>query len=564
MTSPAEVGDPTLPLLVLGEAPAAVEMRRGEPLVGPSGDVFNECLAAAGLRRTDCYILNIWPYQVSKDNNGNFFSRQHGQMIWGNRSGFTQQGLDDAQPTIDRIKKSGSNLIVPLGQQATALATDKRFAIAKWRGSVLEGTAHVDHRKVIPTLHPAFTLHGTFLQRYNIIADLKRAKEDRWSKELNLPSREIVIRPTMRQIEDVFAQCRAARRISTDLEVINHQVSCFSVCCDSRYIVVVPLTDEGYGHYWSATDEARIWELYADIMGDPAVDKINQNLIGFDVPFLFTQNSIRTRGRLLDTMIAQRIIYPEFPSGLDYIASIHTREPYYKDEGKMWKNQGGDWPTFWRYCGKDAAVALEAWEVLAAELQDGYQPTYDRTVRLAEPLLYMASYGMRVDKEHLAQAHAGVSAQLEDKKRKLRETAEWDFNPNSPVQCQKYFYGTKKITPYTGGTGKPTTDDKAMARIYRRYNLPEAKLVQDIRQLQKLKSTYMEVALDKDGRLRCSWNSRGTWTGRLSSSSTIFGTGMNLQNLHPEFKGFITADDDPLHTMPSPPLPTQTADEDPT
>jgi hypothetical protein len=49
------------------------------------------------------------------------------------------------------------------------------------------------------------------------------------------------------------------------------------------------------------------------------------------------------------------------------------------------------------------------------------------------------------------------------------------------------------------------------------------------------------VAFDADGRLRCSWNPRGTKFGRLSSSQTIFGTGMNLQNLSPKFKGFIVA-----------------------
>lgn len=44
-------------------------------------------------------------------------------------------------------------------------------------------------------------------------------------------------------------------------------------------------------------------------------------------------------------------------------------------------------------------------------------------------------------------------------------------------------------------------------------------------------------------RLRCSWNPRGTWTGRLSSSANVFGTGGNMQNLHPEFMEFLVADE---------------------
>ena len=74
--------------------------------------------------------------------------------------------------------------------------------------------------------------------------------------------------------------------------------------------------------------------------------------------------------------------------------------------------------------------------------------------------------------------------------------------------------------------------------------VPEAKLVQELRALEKLHGTYLEVGIDKDDRIRSSWNPRGTKFGRFSSSKTIFGSGMNLQNLHPEFKEFLVSDND--------------------
>src|SRR5258708_11281184 len=43
--------------------------------------------------------------------------------------------------------------------------------------------------------------------------------------------------------------------------------------------------------------------------------------------------------------------------------------------------------------------------------------------------------------------------------------------------------------------------------------------------------------------MRCAYNPRGTKFGRLSSSTTIFGTGTNLQNLPQEFKKFLVADE---------------------
>jgi len=55
--------------------------------------------------------------------------------------------------------------------------------------------------------------------------------------------------------------------------------------------------------------------------------------------------------------------------------------------------------------------------------------------------------------------------------------------------------------------------------------------VLEIREKKKLISTDLSVKLDKDNRIRCSYNISGTETGRLSSSATARGTGTNLQNI---------------------------------
>ena len=82
-----------------------------------------------------------------------------------------------------------------------------------------------------------------------------------------------------------------------------------------------------------------------------------------------------------------------------------------------------------------------------------------------------------------------------------------------------------------------------VAKIFRRDGRKEAKLLQEYRGLDKLFSTYLEVGYDSDKRLRCSYNSRGTWSGRLSSSQTVFGTGIQHQNIPPDFRGFMVSDD---------------------
>lgn len=540
MTTPYEEGNPESKLLILGEAPARVEMRLGRPLVGPSGEVFNDCLHAAGIARRQCYILNIWPFPVEKDKVGNVF--YNGECLWSPKRGFTEEGLDAAGPTITRIKASGAGAILSLGGIPMSLLTQDTRPIMKWRGSPLWSDT-ID-RKFIPTIHPAATLHGTYLWRYLIISDMEKIGKELESRELVLPKRTLHIKPTYADYYHFLLKCRDAGRLATDIEVVNHQVSCFSLSSDASEAMTVPLVGANGRDYWTEEDEECVWREYAKIMSDREIMKINQNIVGFDGPFLFMQNNIHTQGKLGDPMIAQHIIYPDFNKGLDFIASIHTREPYWKDDGKIWKNPNIDWATFQRYCGKDACVALEAWDVLSTEMTaGGYWPTYDMTVRMASPLTYMTALGLAVDREGLARTKAHLEETIALKEASLAEIAVYPFNPLSPKQCQKYFYETLGLPPYRNQTGGITTDDKAMSRIVRKNveGSKEAKLAQEIRALNKLKGTYIEVELDRDSRLRCSWNPRGTWTGRLSSSKTLLGTGMNLQNLHPEFKGFIVA-----------------------
>jgi DNA polymerase I-like protein with 3'-5' exonuclease and polymerase domains len=185
------------------------------------------------------------------------------------------------------------------------------------------------------------------------------------------------------------------------------------------------------------------------------------------------------------------------------------------------------------------------------ELDDGYWITYrDLTMKKFPMLMYMMVHGIRVNRERLQKIKEetggldGNSGRIGELKARLREVAEWDFNPGSPKQCIQYFYGTKGVKPYVSRkTGQPTVDDKALAAIFKRYRFPEAKIAQEIRSVTKSFSNYLDMSFDPDGYFRFSINPRGAVSGRYSTSSTIRGTGHNVQNIPDEFRDFMEADD---------------------
>ena len=189
----------------------------------------------------------------------------------------------------------------------------------------------------------------------------------------------------------------------------------------------------------------------------------------------------------------------------------------------------------------DAACTLEIWEAQEELLKDPkWRLPYDLTMSLYKPLTHFMNRGIQVNLEALQETKKEVEQKITEVQNKLDEIAGYHLNPNSSKACQDYFYKQKGLKPYLN-KGRPTTDDLAMARLARQ-GFREASLIQEIRGLLKLKGTYLEMLFDEDNRVRCSYNIRGTLTGRLSSSQTIFGTGGNFQNIPPQMKKFLVAD----------------------
>lgn len=203
--------------------------------------------------------------------------------------------------------------------------------------------------------------------------------------------------------------------------------------------------------------------------------------------------------------------------------------------------------NFLTYSALDSACTLEIWNKVKTDLADGeFLPAYHMTLDLFPVLMFMQTRGILVNKTALEETKEEVQRKAAIKQDELDLLCGYPLNVNSPKACKEYFYGTLGYVPYRSKEGKESVDDLALQRMARgtakKPGLKQAKLVQEIRGLQKLYSTYLNIEFDADNRLRCSFNPRGTKFGRLSSSKTTNGTGANFQNLPQEFKKFLVAD----------------------
>lgn len=541
-TTPYEEGSRDAPIAVVGEAPGSTEIAQQRPLVGPSGMLFNQCLHDAGLVRGGLYITNVFPFQVRKNREGSEIYDPNGSLLWTAKRGFTEAADQHCAALYERLQFFRGRCVVALGGVSFEALTGLT-QLEKRRGSLYRPDTLAGRKWVVGTYHPAHILRGNYLGRYLLVSDLEKIKRVAGNPKFQLPQRTFYIDPSYTDILAYLDSLKKVDQLAFDIEITAKNVSCLAFAPRPDEAMCVPFVGDWGKPRFSPEQEAAVWLKINEALSTPRVTKINHNIL-FDIHVLWYKNGIRTQGPLADTMAAHHILYPDFKKGLDLVTSVMTDEPYYKDEGKIWKKPIKDWPQFWTYNCKDAAVCREIWPELAQTMkEEGYWRTYELTVANYPWLLYCMNRGIQVDVEKMAVVQKRVRGEIEQLEAQLHETADYDFNWASAAQVKKYMYAHKGYHQYVHHkTGQPTVDDKALARLSRRYDSKEARLIQELRGLSKFEGTYLEIKFDEDNRLRCSYNPRGTKNGRLSSSETIFETGTNMQNLPVKFKDFLRAD----------------------
>jgi len=537
-------GDTKAKLGIVGEQPGVNEVRQGKPFVGPAGYGLDECLKMARIIRSELYLTN-----VVKDLDGplsNYINLQSNGKFT-----ISEDGYIYIQELGQELAKLNLNVIIATGN-IPLIALTNRVGITKWRGSVLESTI-VPGLKVIPTFHPATFIPPKFnyLNKPLIVNDLIQANIESKFKEIRRTPRSIKIKPTFHESLAYLNHCSdlgiQGRTLDIDIEVINGELDCVAFAWSPTETICIPFKDQK-GDYFTVEQELEIMLLIGKIIQDDRISKRGANFI-FDTQFLYHKYGMVPRGEIHCTQIAQKIMFPDFPAGLDFVTNMHTDIPYYKADGKQWIKAGtGTWEQWWNYNGMDtiATSAAHPNQIIELSKQDNL-PTYERQRKLIKPLLYMAERGIKVDVAGMLKYKLEEEKKLSYEIESLHKEVGYEINHNSPKQIASYFYGELNIKPYKKRNAKgeynTTTDVDALKRISRR-GYKAAQIMLNLRSLSKRISTYLNIGkVDQDGRYRSSYKPVGTETGRLSSGETIFGTGGNQQNWPHDLLRFFTFDE---------------------
>lgn len=284
-------------------------------------------------------------------------------------------------------------------------------------------------------------------------------------------------------------------------------------------------------------DEAQaIVEDFRAILEDEKIEKIAQNL-KYDLAIL--QNyGVEVSGPMYDTMLAHYLIEPDKRHNMDILANSYLNyEPVSiesligKKGPKQLTMRDVEIEKLVVYAAEDADITLQLKEKLHPLLIENQAEKLLRGVEipLVPVLAAMEREGIRVDTQILADMSEVLAADMQQVETEVFALAGEEFNISSPKQLGVILFEKLQLVkkPKKTPTGQYATGEDILSDLEVEHEI--ARKILDYRELQKLKSTYVDalplLINQKTGRIHTSFNQAVASTGRLSS------TNPNLQNI---------------------------------
>lgn len=405
-----EFGDPTSPIVLIGEAPGATEYQEGEVFVGQSGQLLRKFLERFGLL-DKVYITNAvkcWPGP-------------------GNPSPPRDVVRRCRQLLEKEIRAFPRKLLVPMGNTALYALTSREGITAK-RGSFYDSEEF--ECKVFPTFHPAALLRRPELTRL-FERDLSRiACFVQNNYEVPPPPTIAHVVETVDQALDLFEKLKRAPVFSFDTETTSTDpfdaaILCISFSFQEGEGWILPLWQEGEFFFWSQKEWSVLLPELRSVFGSLNL-KIAHNS-KFDREVLKLTLGVDVSPPIFDTMLASHLVDENTPNDLKFLATLidpalagyeeELRRAYdVLDFRKDEKHYGLiDPEILYQYSACDADVTLRAYRMLSEKLHEEELDDlfWMITMPLSEVLLHMELRGVVLDVARLVEMRKQFKKDLE-------------------------------------------------------------------------------------------------------------------------------------------------------
>lgn len=534
----ASHGSSTAAIFFLGGYPLSDDLASGQALSGFNERTINSFLKPIKKSLRECYRSVFIKEKLEySGTNPTKLKRALEKINYHLYESILCEELREVQPTV----------IVPMDDISLAAVfphinqirkpKGRKYWINCYRGSILplrlDWQIQMPTCRVIPTLSPQI-LQADYSARAYIQLDYNRIAINSLKRSAIEEVGLVWIAKTAKQVNNFFNRNineLAYRRVTVDVETWYGMLTCICFCFDGNESMSVPLVSDEI----SSGEMALMWISIAKVLASEYIEKEGQNF-KYDWAILerhgFVVNNV-----IHDTNLKGRLIYPEFPGGLDFYTSIYTDMPYYKDEGKAYNDKLYTRDKLYLYNGKDGISTNQVGKGQDKDLEeDGLMDLY-RSEIAPSIIIYknMDETGILIDQQQRDKLHEKYNNHYEIQLKVLRARVGDDkFNPRSSDQVGKFVYEVLKYPARfktdeetgkkTYKTDKDTLDDllinhaeqNTMGRL-------GYVAISEIIMCKKLGTIlqYIKTPLHPEGHWRGISNMAGAETGRTTSSKSI-------------------------------------------
>jgi len=267
---------------------------------------------------------------------------------------------------------------------------------------------------------------------------------------------------------------------------------------------------------------------------------------------MLEENGFTVNGWDYDTMVAQHVLQPELPIGLDYCTSMYTNINYYKDDGKE-SSDRIDRTKLGIYNCKDVVATAQVQAAQQAEFDETSLRYFKYKMQQVPLAKHFSKTGMLADEERRIELKTTVADKLDRDYmvfigiQNMYQTE--PFKVSQHARVNDFLYEKLGLPVKTTSEGRVTSGEDSIVSLLSftekkiqdlkteagrqpwQVKLAALKLILRIRGYEKLLSSYIDVETSPDGRVRSWYKFWGTETGRWSAGSWYDGTGLNGQTI---------------------------------
>lgn len=522
-------GPRNAPILIIGDYPSREDLATGRIFSSTSGQELSRILHDANILRSECYLTTLMRRPPPQNEVKNFFSKHTAKTMLPSRELEVMRDF-----LLQEIAEVNPRVIICLGDLSLWALTGN-WGMVKWRGSIL----HHNESIVIPTHSPSAIMRQ-WEWRYFTVHDIRKAASYAEGTGAPAPVYNFLVRPSFQQVCSWFQNLSFFHsgveryRIACDIETRSAHIACIGFALSPHEAICIPLmcTERSSG-YWTESQEIYIVQKIVDLFRNKKIEWIFQNGL-YDLQY-FARHWGCVPHVHQDTMLAHHLCFSGMPKGLDFLSSLYCRHHvYWKGEGKLWDDSMNE-EQLWTYNCKDAVITYEVSVALDSTVDKLKQrENLNFQMLQFEAVLRMMLRGVRQDLRRKGEFNLELMEAEAVRQQWIDTVVGRPFNVRSPKQMQEFLYNELSLPPQRNRkTGNISCDDAALEKLAAREPIfrPIYQRISELRSLGVFRSTFVQMRLDHDGRVRCSYNVAGTETFRYSSSEDAFGFGGNLQNI---------------------------------